>query len=99
MVKKINIILFVLLLFIISCDIKINEMKTKNKSITIEFTGDVMLGRLVNDYVILGNKPLDYVWGNMVDILKNADLTLKILISLRQVTCIFGKDINNLFQL
>jgi len=74
--KKANILLIVLLLLIIGCKIKTDEMKTKNQNITIAFTGDVMLGRLVNDYVILGNKPSTYVWGDMLDLLKKADLRI-----------------------
>ena len=46
------------------------------QNITIAFTGDVMLGRLVNDYVILGNKSVTYVWGDMLDLLKKADLRI-----------------------
>ena len=74
-IKKINIILIVLLFLIIGCDIK-EKMKKQNnltQNITIAFTGDVMLGRLVNDYVILGEKPSTYVWGDMLDLLKKAD--------------------------
>lgn len=86
-IKKINIILFVLW-FIIGCKIyekkfiEINETEemkkqgTNQNNITIAFTGDVMLGRLVNDYVILGNKPSTYVWGDMIDLLKKADLRI-----------------------
>src|SRR3989338_2130228 len=71
---------------ITSCDnndveskIKIEKIKTnemKNNTITLAFTGDVMLGRLVNDYVVLGDKPLNYVWGDMLEPLKKADLTI-----------------------
>lgn len=48
----------------------------KKDTITLAFTGDVMLGRLVNEHVILGGKPINYVWGNMLGLLKNADLTI-----------------------
>jgi len=44
--------------------------------ITIAFTGDVMLGRLVNEHVIIGDKPLTYVWGDMIDS-KSAFLSAK----------------------
>ncbi len=51
----------------------------KNKSskfseITLAFTGDVMLGRLMND--VMEQKGTEYVWGNLIDELKNSDLTL-----------------------
>jgi len=55
---------------------KMSNDKMKNNTITLAITGDVMLGRLVNDYVILGNKPVTYVWGNMLEHLKKADLTI-----------------------
>ncbi len=74
-VKKISILFIILLLFTISCENESEQMKT-NQNITIAFTGDVMLGRLVNDYVILGNKQSTYVWGDMLDLLKKADLTI-----------------------
>ncbi len=83
-IKKISIILFISLL-IISCKIKNEEDKLKTEemkikkdaqNITIAFTGDVMLGRLVNEYIILGNKPVTYVWGDMLELLKKADLTI-----------------------
>ncbi len=87
-----NIVLSILFLifiltFIVGCinDVKINNEfknkeilnnKMKNNTVTLAFTGDVMLGRLVNDNIILGNKPLTYVWGDMLDHLKKADLTI-----------------------
>ncbi len=76
-IKKVSILSIVLLsLVIINC-VKMNEIKNnKNQNITIAFTGDVMLGRLVNDYVILGDKPSTYVWGDMLDLLKKADLRI-----------------------
>lgn len=37
-------------------------------------TGDVMLGRLVNS--VLDNKGYAYVWGDTIDIIRNADLSL-----------------------
>ncbi len=79
-VNRVIILLFVLL-SIVSCK-EINEMKiTKIKqntiqNITLAFAGDVMLGRLVNDYVILGNKPDTYVWGDMIELFKKADLRI-----------------------
>ncbi len=48
----------------------------KEQKITIAFTGDVMLGRLVNEYVILSNKPASYVWGDMIELIKKADLRI-----------------------
>lgn len=81
-IKKLYILLLILL-FVISCEIKketiirIQEMKKQTaQNITIAFTGDVMLGRLVNEYVILGNKPSTYVWGDMIDLMKKADLRI-----------------------
>lgn len=35
-----------------------------------------MLGRLVNDYVIIGDKPAAYVWGDMIELFKKADLRI-----------------------
>lgn len=40
----------------------------------ILFVGDVMLGRLVNN--VLPNENFTYVWGNTIDIIKNADFSL-----------------------
>lgn len=37
-------------------------------------TGDVMLGRLVNS--VLDNDAYTYVWGDTIDIIRNADLSL-----------------------
>lgn len=50
-------------------------MKSKD-SLLLAFAGDVMLGRLVNDFIILGDKPAVYVWGDMIDLLKKADLRI-----------------------
>jgi len=44
------------------------------KEITLAFTGDVMLGRLMNQ--VMENYGIDYVWANLKDELKNASLTL-----------------------
>ena len=81
--KKLVILTFIVL-SIIGCQIKEKSIETKEmkikkenvQNITIAFTGDVMLGRLVNDYVILGNKPTNYVWSDMIDFLRNADLRI-----------------------
>jgi len=89
------IILFCILVFISGCKIDSldynEEIKKENKmkTITLAFTGDVMLGRLVNDYIILGNKPSEYVWGNFVDLLKEADLTI---INLENAIAESGKE-------
>ncbi len=46
---------------------------SETKSITMVFTGDVMLGRLVNQAIrIKGSK---YPWGDTLSIIKNADLS------------------------
>ena len=60
----------------------------EKQNITIAFTGDVMLGRLVNDYVILANKLVTHVWGDMIDLLKGADL---IIINLENAIARSGK--------
>ena len=93
-----KILLFILLLAV-SCKvnekipiknaIKAEEMKQTSKDITIAFAGDVMLGRLVNEYVILGNKPSTYVWGDFIDSLKKADLTI---INLENAIAKSGKE-------
>ena len=49
-------------------------MKNKSSEITLAFTGDVMLGRLMND--VMEQKGMRYVWGDLIDALKNSDLTL-----------------------
>jgi poly-gamma-glutamate synthesis protein (capsule biosynthesis protein) len=72
-IKKTLILLFILVMIAIS-NIKAEEREKQD--ITIAFTGDVMLGRLVNDYVILANKLVTHVWGDMIDLLKGADLTI-----------------------
>jgi len=46
----------------------------KSSEITLAFTGDVMLGRLMND--IMEQKGTAYVWGDLIADLKNSDLTL-----------------------
>ena len=40
----------------------------------LAMTGDVMIGRLVNN--VLDNNVYAYVWGNTIDIIRNADLSL-----------------------
>src|SRR4051812_19743103 len=40
----------------------------------ILFTGDVMLGRLVNS--VLSNDNYAYVWGDTIDIIRNSDISL-----------------------
>jgi poly-gamma-glutamate synthesis protein (capsule biosynthesis protein) len=51
-------------------------MTKTTEIITLAFTGDVMLGRLVNDYVIRGDKASNFVWGDMIGLLKNSDLSI-----------------------
>lgn len=48
----------------------------KGSFLCIAFAGDVMLGRLVNDYIVLGDKPTSYVWGDMIGLLEKADLRI-----------------------
>jgi len=40
----------------------------------ILFTGDVMLGRLVNS--VLSNNNYTYVWGDTIDVIRNSDISL-----------------------
>jgi poly-gamma-glutamate capsule biosynthesis protein CapA/YwtB (metallophosphatase superfamily) len=46
----------------------------RDYQLQITLTGDVMLGRLVNS--VLGKDRYTYVWGNTIDILREADLSL-----------------------
>ncbi len=90
--KKAKILLLsVILLFAIGCKIKteVEDMAQSRGNITIAFTGDVMLGRLVNDYVILGNKPVSYVWGDMIELLQKADLRI---INLESAIAKYGRE-------
>jgi poly-gamma-glutamate synthesis protein (capsule biosynthesis protein) len=55
--------------------------KNKNKPLVIGFTGDVMLGRLVNQVMTRINtkepgKGYTYVWGNMLPILRQNDINI-----------------------
>ena len=50
------------------------EKKTKRSPLTIALTGDVMLGRLMNEAIRL-NGPR-YPWGDTLDLLRQADLTI-----------------------
>lgn len=59
----------------------------------ILFTGDVMLGRLVNN--VLANNEFSYVWGNAVDIIKAADFSL---INLECSISSRGKEWNKTFK-
>ncbi len=47
---------------------------SEQKSITMVFTGDVMLGRLVNQAIRI--KGFEYPWGDTLPIIKDADLSL-----------------------
>ena len=59
----------------------------------ILFTGDVMLGRLVNE--VLANSEFTYVWGNTIDIIKRADFSL---INLECAISSRGKEWNKTFK-
>ena len=59
----------------------------------ILFTGDVMLGRLVNE--VLANSKFTYVWGNTIDIIKRADFSL---INLECAISSRGKEWNKTFK-
>ncbi|KKM02440.1 hypothetical protein LCGC14_1784390, partial [marine sediment metagenome] len=54
------------------------------KSITMVFTGDVMLGRLVNQTIRI--KGFEYPWGDTLPIMKDANL------SLINLECVIAKD-------
>ena len=59
----------------------------------ILFTGDVMLGRLVNN--VLANNEFTYVWGDTIDIIKGADFSL---INLECSISSRGKEWNKTFK-
>jgi poly-gamma-glutamate synthesis protein (capsule biosynthesis protein) len=59
----------------------------------ILFTGDVMLGRLVNN--VLANNESTYVWGDTIDIIKGADFSL---INLECSISSRGKEWNKTFK-
>ena len=59
----------------------------------ILFTGDVMLGRLVNQ--VLANAQFTYVWGDTIDIIKRADFSL---INLECPVSSKGKEWNKTFK-
>jgi poly-gamma-glutamate capsule biosynthesis protein CapA/YwtB (metallophosphatase superfamily) len=48
--------------------------ETNNTRITLAFTGDVMLGRLVNE--VINEEGEEYPWGDTLPLLRNADLSL-----------------------
>lgn len=60
-----------------------NEVQ-KNSTITLAFGGDVMLGRLVNKTI--RKRGPQYIWGNTLRLLKEADLTLV------NLECVIAKD-------
>lgn len=59
----------------------------------ILFTGDVMLGRLVNN--VLANNEFTYVWGDTIDIIKEVDFSL---INLECSISSRGKEWNKTFK-
>ena len=59
----------------------------------IFFSGDVMLGRLVNN--VLANNEFTYVWGDTIDIIKGADFSL---INLECSISLRGKEWNKTFK-
>src|SRR5918994_1839844 len=59
----------------------------------IFFSGDVMLGRLVNN--VLANNEFTYVWGDTIDIIKGADFSL---INLECSLSLRGKEWNKTFK-
>ena len=69
--NKIIIVLFITASIIIA-GISLNT--NKSNSITIGFTGDIMIGRLVNE--VIGQKGYRYPWGNVLPLLKQTDLTI-----------------------
>ncbi len=71
---KISFVLF-FLLFFSGCMNSKNENKTSaQKTLTINLTGDVMIGRLVDTAMSI--KGLDYPWGTMKQFLTSDDITL-----------------------
>lgn len=63
------------------------------KSITIGLTGDVMIGRLVNDH--LNSVPPAYLWGNVLPFLHKTDLNL---INLEAALTNSGKRVEKVFN-
>src|SRR5918993_2888859 len=59
----------------------------------IFFSGDVMLGRLVNN--VLANNEFTYVWGDTIDIIKGTDFSL---INLECSISLRGKEWNKTFK-
>ena len=59
----------------------------------IAFTGDVMLGRLANK--VLYKDKFTYIWGDTLDIIRTADLSL---INLECVISSIGKQWNRTFK-
>ena len=59
----------------------------------IFFSGDVMLGRLVNN--VLANNEFSYVWGDTIDIIKGSDFSL---INLECSISLRGKEWNKTFK-
>ena len=59
----------------------------------IAFTGDVMLGRLVNS--VLSNDKFTYVWGDTLNVIRAADLSL---INLECVVSSVGKEWDKTFK-
>jgi poly-gamma-glutamate capsule biosynthesis protein CapA/YwtB (metallophosphatase superfamily) len=62
-------------------------------SLQLAITGDVMLGRLVNS--VLSKSNYAYVWGDTIDIIRNADLSL---INLECVIASTGTEWNKTFK-
>lgn len=69
--KKIWVILSIALVIVIGYAL---HLAKDSKTITIGFTGDVMIGRLVNE--IIAQKGYAYPWGNLLPLLKQTDLTI-----------------------
>jgi len=59
----------------------------------ILFTGDVMLGRLLNN--VLNRKNYMYIWGDTLDIIRNANLSL---INLECAISSKGREWNKTFK-
>lgn len=50
------------------------KIKKNPNAILIGFCGDVMIGRLVNEH--LNNVPSEYIWGNVLPLLKSTDFNI-----------------------
>ena len=69
-----KILALVLGAFVLGAFLGIKRGGQVGTSVTVAFAGDVMLGRLVNEKIGLTN--YRYPWGDMLPLLKNADVAI-----------------------